>query len=130
MLLGQRLGGRISPIKPLLLDQGFIAGIGNMYADEILFRARIHPLRKADSLTKRELKVMYQAIRDVLSAAIDNSGASIDTYVRPGGEYGTAHYEFSVAHRLGQPCPVCGTPIQRIMIRQRGTYYCPRCQKM
>ena len=124
-----RLKGRKAPIKTVLLDQGFIVGIGNLYADEALFRAKIHPLRRAISLTPEEVKNLYKAIREVLWSAITNKGASVDTYIRPDGSLGTAHFSFQVAHRRGQTCPVCGTPIQRLPLRNRGTYFCPYCQK-
>lgn len=123
-----RLHGRKAPIKAILLDQGFVAGIGNMYADEALFSARIHPLRTANSLSPEETKRLYGAIREVLWAAISNKGASVDTYIRPNGSLGTAHFSFRVAHRRGEFCPVCGSPIQRIPLRNRGTYFCPQCQ--
>jgi formamidopyrimidine-DNA glycosylase len=124
----QRLNRRKAPIKALLLDQTLIAGIGNMYADEALFAARIHPLRPGCSLTRSEVGRLHHAIRQVLQAAIENKGASVATYLRPDGKPGTAHFQFQVAHRGGEPCPICGTPIQRIAIRNRGTYFCPCCQ--
>jgi len=123
-----RLKGRKAPIKVVLIDQGFIAGVGNMYADEALFSAKIHPLRRADSLSKEETKRLYKAIREVLQSAIGNKGASVDTYIRPNGSLGTAHFNFQVAHQRGKLCPVCGSPIQRISLRNRGTYFCPKCQ--
>jgi formamidopyrimidine-DNA glycosylase len=129
-LLAKRLQKHKAPIKALLLDQSFIAGIGNMYADEALFVARIHPLRKANSLSPKEIWNLHKAIVDVLRSAIDNKGASIDTYKRPDGQFGTAHSNFSVAHRGGKPCPICGTTIQRLAIRNRGSYFCPICQKL
>ena len=128
-LLAQRLTKRTAPIKALLCDQSFVAGIGNMYADEALFAARIHPLRPGGSLSGEEIKLLHSSIRQVLWAAIGDKGASVDTYFRPGGEPGTAHFQFQVAHRLsGKSCPVCSTPIQRIPIRNRGSYFCPNCQ--
>ena len=127
--LAKRLHKRQAPIKAVLLDQAFIAGIGNMYADEALFAAKIHPLRKADSLSHGEIRNLHKAIIDVLQSAIDSKGASIDTYKRPDGQLGTAHDNFRVAHRGSKPCPVCGTPIQRLAIRNRGSYFCPNCQK-
>ena len=128
-ILAQRLSKRTAPIKALLCDQSFVAGIGNMYADEALFFARIHPLRSGKDLSQDEVERLHHAIQQVLWAAIGNKGASIDTYLRPGGEVGTAHFQFQVAHRGGQPCPVCGTPLERIPIRNRGSYFCPRCQR-
>jgi len=127
-LLAHRLTKRTAPIKALLCDQGFIAGIGNMYADEALFAARIHPLRSGKSLSRDEVERLHSTIQQVLLSAIGNKGASVDTYLRPGGELGTAHFQFKVAHRGGKPCSVCGTPIERIPIRNRGSYFCPRCQ--
>jgi formamidopyrimidine-DNA glycosylase len=128
--LAERLRQRQAPIKAVLLDQGFIAGIGNMYADEALFAAKIHPLRKASSLSAKEIRNLYKAIVDVLRLAIDSKGASVDTYKRPDGGLGTAHDNFNVAHRAGKPCPVCGISIQRIALRNRGSYFCPNCQKL
>ena len=126
--LANRLAHRTAPIKALLCDQSFIAGIGNMYADEVLFAAGIHPLRPGGSLSPDEVDRLYQTIWRVLTSAIGSKGASVSTYRRPGGELGTAHHAFRVAHRRGLPCPTCGTPIQRLPIRNRGSYYCPICQ--
>jgi len=127
-ILGQRLSRHHIPVKAALLDQCIVAGIGNMYADEALFAARIHPLRKADALSPEEVQTLYHCIRRVLGAGIGSKGASVDTYVRPEGELGTAHFDFKVAHRDGQLCPACGTPVRRILVRSRGSYFCPRCQ--
>jgi formamidopyrimidine-DNA glycosylase len=127
-ILAQCLSGRTAPIKALLCDQNFIAGIGNMYADEALFLAKIHPLRSGKSLSREEVVRLHRAIRQVLRAAINNKGASVDTYFRPSGEIGTAHFQFKVAHRGGESCPICGTPLQRLPIRNRGSYFCPKCQ--
>jgi len=125
-----RLKNRASPIKALLLDQKFMAGVGNMYADEALFLARIHPERVSGSLTGGEAGRLYVAIRKVLKAAIGRGGASIVTYYRPDGSKGTAHFEFNVAHGQVEKCKVCGTPIKRIVVRGRGTYFCPKCQTL
>jgi len=127
-VLAKQLKNRHLPIKAALIDQNLIAGIGNMYADEALFAARIHPLRKAGALSAHEIQSLYRSIREVLCSAIGNKGASVDTYVRPGGQIGTAHFHFQVAHRGGELCPVCHTPIERILVRNRGTYFCPNCQ--
>ncbi len=128
-VLAQRLAKRMASIKALLCDQGFIAGIGNMYADEALFAAKIHPLRSGESLSQEEVERLHSAIQRILWSAIGNKGASVDTYFRPDGTKGTAHFEFKVAHGLGgKTCPNCGTPIERIVVRNRGTYFCPECQ--
>jgi formamidopyrimidine-DNA glycosylase len=128
-VLGERLSKRTAPIKALLCDQSLVAGIGNMYADEALFRAKIHPLRAGKSLKTKEVERLYKAIREVLRVGISEKGASTDTYFRPSGEKGTAHWQFQVAHRRGESCPVCGTTLKRIVVRQRGSYFCPNCQK-
>ena len=130
-VLAQRLDKRTAPLKALLCDQPCIAGIGNMYADEALFAARVHPLRQGGSLSSEEVKHLHRAIQQVLWSAIGNKGASTDTYFRPDGTLGTAHFQFQVAHRLGgELCSVCGTPIERIVVRNRGTYFCPHCQPL
>jgi formamidopyrimidine-DNA glycosylase len=127
-VLAKRLSSRKAPIKAVLCDQEVIAGIGNMYADEALFFARIHPLREANSLSHEEIKMLHKAIRQVLTRAISNGGASISDYRRPTGEKGSQQYDFYAAHRGGQTCKVCATPIERITVRNRGTYFCPKCQ--
>ena len=128
-VLAQCLAKRTAPIKALLSDQTFIAGIGNMYADETLFAAAIHPLRRGGSLSSKEVERLHHTIQQILRSAIGNKGASVENYFRPDGTRGTAHFQFQVAHRLGgKLCPVCGTPIERIPIRNRGTYFCPKCQ--
>lgn len=99
-----------------------------MYADEALFAAGIHPLRPGGSLPADEVRRLHSAIRQVLRQAIGKKGASVINYYRPGGELGTAHFQFRVAHRRGEVCYNCGTPIQRIKVRNRGTYFCLRCQ--
>jgi formamidopyrimidine-DNA glycosylase len=129
-ILEQRLSRHHIPIKAALLDQCIVAGIGNMYADEALFAARIHPLKKADALSCKEVRTLHNYIRRILRAAIGSKGASVDTYVRPEGELGTAHSDFKVAHKGGEPCPVCGCTIERVPVQNRGTYFCPRCQPL
>jgi len=127
-VLGQRLSRHHIPVKAALLDQCIVAGIGNMYADEALFAACIHPLRKADDLSRAEVRTLHNSIRRILRAAIGSKGASVDTYVRPEGELGTAHFDFKVAHKGGGPCSVCGGTIERVLVQNRGTCFCPRCQ--
>jgi formamidopyrimidine-DNA glycosylase len=129
-VLAQRLRRHHIPIKGALLDQSIVAGMGNMYADEALFAARIHPLRKADELSAAEVRTLHNNMCRILRAAIGSKGASVDSYVRPEGELGTAHFDFNVAHRGGEPCPVCGSAIQRVVVQNRGTYFCARCQPL
>lgn len=123
--LYQRLRARRRRLKPLLLDQTFIAGLGNIYADEALHRARLHPLAASDSITAQQAERLWQAIRETLQDGIRSNGASID-WVYRGGDF--QNY-FRVYRRQGQPCPVCGTRIERIMLGQRGAHFCPNCQK-
>jgi formamidopyrimidine-DNA glycosylase len=113
-------------IKPLLLDQSFIAGMGNIYTDEALFLSRIHPLTRADQITSAQAEQLLENIRLVLKEGIIRNGASID-WVYRGGEF--QNY-FRVYQRTGQPCPVCGSPIERIVVGQRGTHFCPVCQEI
>lgn len=128
-VLLKKVNGRQAPVKAVLLEQALIAGIGNMYADEALFVARIHPLKKASDLSTSEIKRLHKAIIHVLQVAVNHKGASVDTYKRPGGERGTAHTYFQVAHRRGEICPRCQKSIERIAVRNRGTYFCPECQR-
>ncbi|MBN2497738.1 MAG: DNA-formamidopyrimidine glycosylase [Deltaproteobacteria bacterium] len=118
------LGERRRRIKPLLLDQAFVAGLGNIYTDEALFRAGLHPLRRACDLDPNEVRRLRRAIRSVLRDGIRRCGTSID-WIYPGGRM---QDYLRVYGRAGEPCPRCGTPIQRIMAGQRSTHLCPRCQ--
>ena len=129
-LLRERLRNRKAPIKALLCDQKFIAGIGNMYADETLFLSGIHPLRTADGLSENEIERLQKAIREVMRTGIANAGATFSDYRRPGGEQGKQQNAFYAAHRGGQTCYVCATPIERIPVRNRGSYFCPKCQEL
>jgi formamidopyrimidine-DNA glycosylase len=113
-------------IKPLLLDQHFLAGLGNIYTDESLYRAKIHPRRKSDSLSQRESQALHHAIQSVLKEGIKRFGASLD-WVYRGGEF---QNDFQVYQQTSEPCPTCGTPIQKISVGQRGTHFCPTCQKL
>src|SRR5574340_107036 len=113
-------------LKPLLLDQTFVAGLGNIYTDEALHRARLHPLRASDTVSRTQAQRLHAAIQEVLVEGIRRNGASID-WVYRGGDF---QNHFRVYDREGEPGPVCGTPIRRIVIGQRGTHLCPRCQRI
>jgi formamidopyrimidine-DNA glycosylase len=128
-LLQACLARRRTRIKPLLLDQRVIAGIGNIYADEALFAAGIDPRRPADSMTEEEIGRLHHAIRHVLALGIAREGASIDSYVKPDGQKGDMQNAVRVFRRTGQPCDTCGTPISRIKLAQRSTHFCPTCQR-
>jgi formamidopyrimidine-DNA glycosylase len=116
-------------IKPLLLDQGFLRGLGNIYADEALFRAGVHPRACSSRLSKARAYRLYGAIVDVLTKAIERRGSSISDYVDANGQPGDFQLFHQVYGRQGQPCPKCSTPIRRIVVAQRGTHYCPKCQR-
>lgn len=128
-VLKERLDGRKRVIKPLLLDQALVAGIGNIYADEALYEAQIMPTRPADTLSQREIEALHRGIRKVLRLGIEREGASIDNYVKPDGSKGDMQNAVMVFRRTGYPCYTCGTPIERIVLAQRSTHYCPSCQK-
>jgi formamidopyrimidine-DNA glycosylase len=118
------LSKRHRQLKPLLLDQTFLAGLGNIYTDEALHLAKLHPLAASDSITMEQARALREAVRKVLKEGIRRSGASID-WVYRGGEY---QNHFRVYGREGESCAVCGTQIRRITVGQRGTHYCPECQ--
>ncbi len=123
------LSGKKSQIKPLLMDQSFISGIGNLYAAEILFNAKIDPGRKACEILDKEKEALFKSMLDILSRAILHGGSSVDDYVRLSGEKGKYKKFHKVYGREGKPCLVCKTPIKRIGQAGRGTYFCPKCQK-
>ena len=123
-VLRQRLGARRRVLKPLLMDQTFLAGLGNIYADEALHRARLHPRRMSHSLTPAEGSALWRGIRASLRSGLRHNGASIDWVFRGGG---FQNY-FRVYGRSGKPCRTCGTPIERIVLGQRSTHFCPSCQ--
>jgi formamidopyrimidine-DNA glycosylase len=125
-LLYEKLQSHSRQVKPLLMNQTFVAGMGNIYTDEALFLAGIHPLRSSDSLTKAEAENLHRAIQSVLQEGIRSLGASID-WVYRGGEF--QNY-FNIYKREGSPCPRCGTLVQKIRVGQRGTHFCPSCQKI
>jgi formamidopyrimidine-DNA glycosylase len=120
--------GRRGPIKAFLLDQRMIAGIGNIYADEALFRSGVHPLRAAGALKPAQYARLHAAIRAVLAAGIDAHGASIDDFRDPDGARGSFQDRFLVHLRADEPCTVCGTTIRKLYVGGRGTYVCVRCQ--
>lgn len=126
----ERLKKRKGKIKPLLLNQHFVAGVGNIYADEALHRAHIHPARTAETLTEQEISDLHEAIRWVLNKGIERQGASINWYRNPNGEKGTMQEALFAYDRTGQPCLTCGQGIiEKTVIGQRGTHYCPNCQR-
>jgi formamidopyrimidine-DNA glycosylase len=120
--------GRLAPVKSFVLDQKRIAGVGNIYADEALFRARIHPLRPAGSLRGAQLAALREAIEHALTAGIDAKGATIDDFSHVDGAQGSFQDLFNVHQREGKPCPACGTAIRKLVVGGRGTYVCERCQ--
>jgi formamidopyrimidine-DNA glycosylase len=120
--------GRRAPIKALLLDQRRIAGVGNIYADEALHRAGVHPLREAGRLRGREHGALREALVEALSAGIDARGATIDDFRHVDGVEGAFQHEFLVHRRAGEPCPRCGSEIKKMVVAGRGTYVCERCQ--
>ncbi len=122
------LQGRTTKIKPLLLNQSFLVGLGNIYVDEALFRARIHPERPANQLTPREAVRLHESIVATLNEAIAQGGSSIKSYVNGQGEMGMFQQSLNVYGRKGEPCPVCATPIVRFVVGGRGTHICPSCQ--
>jgi formamidopyrimidine-DNA glycosylase len=124
-----RLCKRNGHIKPLLLNQAFLRGLGNIYTDESLFGARIHPLAAVSRLGPARVRRLYAAIQEVLRDAVAAGGSSISDYVDADGRPGDFQVRHQVYGREGEPCPRCGAPIRRIVVNQRGTHYCPRCQK-
>ena len=126
--LAELLRGRKRSLKALLLDQAFLAGLGNLYADEVLWLARLHPRRTAAGLTPDEIGVLADAIREVLEGAIARRGTSLSDYVDAAGEPGENQSHLMVYGRTGLPCPRCGTSIERRVLAQRGTWLCATCQ--
>lgn len=124
-----RLRGRKTTVKALLLNQTFVRGVGNIYADEALFRAGIHPRTIAARLRGDRAQKLHGAIREVLSQAIDAGGSSISDYVDAQGRKGFFQFQHRVYQRTGEPCLVCGAPIKRLLVAQRSSHFCPRCQK-
>jgi len=127
--LAERLEGRRAPIKAALLDQRNLAGVGNIYADEALWRARIDPRRIAGELDVPEIRALHRGIRRSLEAGIARQGATLRDYRTPDGAAGGMQHEFKVYGRGGEPCPRCGAPIEKTRVGGRGTWFCPGCQR-
>jgi formamidopyrimidine-DNA glycosylase len=126
--LAASLATRRAPVKAALLDQRTVAGVGNIYADEALWRARIHPLRPARELDAAEVRALHRAVRKALELGIARQGSTLTDYRLPDGSSGEMQTSFRVYGRAGEPCPRCGTPIEKIRAAGRGTWYCPSCQ--
>ncbi|MFA5115091.1 MAG: DNA-formamidopyrimidine glycosylase [Candidatus Omnitrophota bacterium] len=124
-----KLNSRRTSIKPLLMEQDFISGIGNLYAAEVLFCSGIDPRRPAQGLSNKEKNILFRQIKKVLREAIRYGGSSVDNYVRLSGGRGDYVRHHKVYGRKGKPCFVCKTPIERIVLGSRGTYFCPKCQR-
>jgi formamidopyrimidine-DNA glycosylase len=129
-VFNERLKGRGKNIKALLLDQSFIAGVGNIYADEALFRAGIHPLRRSNTLKPDEIARLYETVRAALADGIDYEGASVNWYRKPDGTMGESQDHLYVYGREGEHCRTCGRPIEKLRVAQRGTHVCPNCQPL
>jgi formamidopyrimidine-DNA glycosylase len=127
-VLAREARGRTTPVKAFLLDQRRLAGVGNIYADEALFRARIHPLRQAGKLKRPEIERLHEGIIEALEAGIARQGASIDRYRDANGDRGSMQDEFLAYGREGEPCVRCGRPIARMVVGGRSTYFCRHCQ--
>ncbi|GAA3022643.1 DNA-formamidopyrimidine glycosylase [Tetragenococcus solitarius] len=126
----EKLQHSSSFIKPLLLNQKVVAGLGNIYTDEVLWLAKIHPQQPAQTLNKKESKRLYQAIIDVLAKAVRAGGTTVRTYKNALGKAGNFQIELKVYGKTNEPCPRCQTPIEKIKVAQRGTHLCPHCQKL
>jgi formamidopyrimidine-DNA glycosylase len=124
------LARRKAGIKHVLLEQSVVAGLGNIYVDEALFYAQVHPLRRADSLDPHEVQQLHSGIVTVLAAGIEHGGTSFNDYRDLWGQAGENYNHVRVYRQAGKPCPRCGTLIERMEIAQRGTHYCPGCQKL
>lgn len=126
----QMLVNKKTKIKPLIMDQKFISGVGNLYAVEALFRAKIHPEKSASILSDKQKEVLFKKIKEVLCRATSHKGSSVDQYVQLSGKPGEYVKYHKVYNRKGEPCIVCRTPIERIALGGRGTYFCPKCQRI
>jgi len=128
--LAGRLGHRRAPLKAVLLDQRVVAGLGNIYADEALWRARLNPLRRADDLADDEVRRLHRVIRTALQVGIERQGSTLRDYTAPDGSSGSMQEEFRVYGRDGLPCPRCRAPIAKTRVSGRGSWFCPRCQPL
>jgi formamidopyrimidine-DNA glycosylase len=128
--LTERLSDRTAPVKAALLDQRTVAGLGNIYVDEALWYARLHPHRPAGSLDADEVRAVHRGVRQALKRGIARRGATLRDYRTPDGGSGSMQHEFNVYGREGEPCPRCGTPIGKTRAGGRGTWYCPFCQRL
>jgi formamidopyrimidine-DNA glycosylase len=128
--LTQRLAARRAPLKAVLLDQRVVAGLGNIYADEALWRSRLNPLRPANDVSPAEAARLHRSIRAALRAGIDRQGSTLSDYRTPEGDAGGMQDEFRVYGRDGEPCSRCGTTISKTRVGGRGTWFCPRCQPL
>jgi formamidopyrimidine-DNA glycosylase len=126
--LAEQLEGRRAPLKAALLDQRTLAGLGNIYVDEALWYARLHPLRPAGSLERRELQRLHRAIRKALQLGIARQGSTLSDYRLPDGSSGTMQEEFRAYGRTGEPCDRCGTVLEKTRVGGRSTWFCPHCQ--
>jgi formamidopyrimidine-DNA glycosylase len=126
----ERIASHERMMKPLLLNQAMLAGLGNIYVDEILFRSRIHPKTSSERLSKKRLAELWQSMREVLLEAIAKGGSSIRDFVDSEGGYGSFQDAHRVYGKQGTPCPACGAKIRRIVVAQRGTCFCPKCQRL
>jgi formamidopyrimidine-DNA glycosylase len=121
--------GRRAAVKALLLDQRLVAGVGNIYADEALWAAKIHPETPGGLVSRAKLDVLAVALREVLEAGIQAQGSTLRDFRTPDGGYGSMQERFQVFDRTGEPCPRCGRPIVKLRVAQRGTHVCPHCQR-
>jgi len=126
--LAEAFSGRKASVKGLLLDQSLVAGLGNIYVDEVLFAAGVHPVRKADTLASAEVEALHAATLDILGRAIEARGTTFDSYHDAFGETGKFQHQLRVFDRGGEPCPACGAEVVKLKVAGRGTHVCPECQ--
>jgi len=124
-----RLKARRGQVKAVLLNQAVLSGLGNIYVDEMLFAARVHPRTNVQRISKQRARLMHQSMLEILTLAIARKGSSISDYVDATGAPGSYQHQHQVYGKAGEPCPRCGGAIRRVVVAQRGTHYCPRCQR-